>query len=295
MRYLLLVCWCLAGACSVAAQTRAAPGSPDTLRLQASNSGPWARYFAYCFVPIGQPATGPHAVALAQAGRFQLLPEGRVFQAGYTRDRLWLRAVVVNTLPQRTRFVWSLYAFVDSAVLFVQPGGLGAPRRTVGTSGRTAGPDRPLASRALCLPFWLEAGQTTVAYLRVDNFTGATYLPTDLTTTEDFLAYEANFFATKRWAWLLGLYVSSALFNLILYALLRDPIHLWYGAYVAFSSWFLLMEDGLDAVLLPAGLSQLGWQLGQYSLLLLALGCGLRILALFVHLRQGWPRLHRLS
>jgi signal transduction histidine kinase len=48
-------------------------------------------------------------------------------------------------------------------------------------------------------------------------------------------------------------------------------------------------------VLLPQAVYTAGWQLGQFGLLLLAQACGLRILALFVRLRQGWPQLHRLS
>lgn len=267
----------------------------DTLFLRADNPGPWAHYFAYCLDPSAEPGTGERAVALWAAGRFGPVPPGRVLQVGFTQDRLWLRATVVNTLPQRTRFVWSLYSFVDSATLFVQPGGRGRAGFEAGTSGRVVAARRGFPARASCLPFWLDARAQAVVYLCVENHTGALYVPTDLSTTEDFLSYETRFFAYKNWAWLLGLYVGSALFNLILYAFLRDRIHLWYGAYVFFITWFLLMEDGADALLLPQGAYALGWQLGQFSLLLLALGCGLRILAQFVRLRQGWPRLYRLS
>lgn len=186
---------------------------------------------------------------------------------------------------------------MDSAALFVQPGGRGAARFVAGTSGRVVAVARGFPARASCLPFWLEAHAQAVVYLAVENHTGATYLPTDLTTAEDFLAYEQAFFFTKRWTWLLGLYLGSALLNLVLFAFLRDRLHLWYGAYILFATWFLVMEDGLDAWLLPQPLYTLGWRLGQYSLLLLALACQLRVLSRFMRLRQGWPRprLHRLS
>ena len=271
---------------------------PDTLRLLAMNGGPFYPYLAYCFDPVSQPGNGLRAARLWQLGRFRPVPAGRVFQGGFTQDRLWLRAVVVNTLPQRTRFVWSVYEGVDSLALFgAWPAGghLPAPRLLATTSCRLVAERRAFPSRALSLPFWLEARERAVLYLRVDDHTGALYLPTDITTTEDFLQYESTFFAIKNWAWLLGLFVGSALFNLILYVFLRDRIYLWYGAYVLCSTWFLLMEDGLDAVLLPPAVHGLGWALGQYTLLLLALGCELRVLALFVRLRQGWPRLYRLS
>ncbi|MGI4870033.1 MAG: sensor histidine kinase [Janthinobacterium lividum] len=268
---------------------------PDTLRLQASNEGPWSRYLAYCFDQREEPASGQQAVALAGAGRFRPMPPGRVFQAGFAQGRLWLRTTVVNQLPQRTRFVWSLYAFVDSATLWVQPVGAGPPRFVAGTSGRVVAARRGFPARASCLPFWLAAHERAVLYLAVENHTGATYLPTDITTTEDFLAYEEAFVFTHNWGWLLGLYLGSALLNLLFFAFLRDKIHLWYGAYIFFSAWFLLMEDGLDAWLLPQAAYTLGWRVGQFSLLLLALACQLRVLARFVRLRPGWPALYRLS
>jgi signal transduction histidine kinase len=267
----------------------------DTLRLEAVNAGPWNPYLTYCLDPCAQPTTGPRAASLWAAGRFRPVPPGRVLQLGFTQDRLWLRAVVVNTLPQRTRFVWSVYEFVDSATLFVQPRGRGLPRRVVGTSGRVVADRRAFPARAACLPFWLEAHARAVLYLSIENHSGSLYIPTDITTTEDFLAYEQGFIVVKNWTWLLGLYFSSALFNLLLFGFLRDRIHLWYCAYVLFITWFLMMEDGLDSLVLPQAMYSLGWQVGQYSLLLLALGCGVRIMTIFLRLRQGWPRLYRFS
>ena len=295
MRSFVLLGWLWLGLLPLAAGARPPALAPDTLRLRARNDGPWLPYFTHCFDASARPLGGRRAVALWAAGRFRPLPPGRVFQAGFTRHRLWLRATVVNTLPQRTRFVWSLYSFVDSAALFVQPGGRGAARFVAGTSGRAVAGARGFPARASCLPFWLEAHARAVVYLAVENHTGATYLPTDLTTAEDFLAYEQAFFFTKNWTWLLGFYLGSALLSLLLFAFLRDRLYLWYGAYIALSTWFLLMEDGLDAWLLPPPAYRLGWHLGQYSVLLLALACQLRVLSRFVRLRQGWPRLHRLG
>jgi signal transduction histidine kinase len=294
VRYFLL--FALLGLLLAVTPTDAHAAVPaDTLFLHDVNPGPWARYFSYCLDPHNQSGSGARAAELWAAGRFRLVPPGRVLQAGFTQDRLWLRATVVNTLPQRTRFVWSVYEFVDSAALFVQPDGRGQPRYEAGANGRLIAQKRIFPARATCLPFWLDAHARAVVYLRLENHTGALYVPTDLTTTEDFLLFEETYITDEHWAWLLGLYLGSVLFNLILYAFLRDRIYVWYGAYVFFTTWFLLMEDGLDALLLPQAIYGLGWQTGQYSMLLLALGCGLRIMALFVRLRQSSRPLNRLS
>jgi len=267
---------------------------PDTLQLRDTAAVLRAPILHYYLDSSNRPGTGAGVAALWTGTRFR--PFGtRVFQAGFTQDRLWLRAVVVNTLNRRARFVWSLYSFVDSATLFVQPRGLGVPRYVAGVNCRLVASLRPFAARSHCLPFWLEPHEYAVLYLAVDNHTGTYYLPTRFASAEGFMMHEYKLLFTSNWTWLLGLYLSSVLLNLLLYLLLRDSIHLWYAAYVLFGAWFLLMEDGLDAGLLPQGAYALGWQLGQYGILLLTMVCGLRIMALFLRLRQGWPRLRWLS
>ncbi len=292
MRYLLLLSWLFLGGSRAVA--RAAP-PPDTLRLSYAEYEPTARFFSYCFDDLARPATTRRAAQLWAAGRFRPLLRQDLLQAGYQPGRLWLRVAAVNTLPQRTHFVWNIYSFVDSATLYVQPGGRGPLRRVGGGSSWTVAARRPFPARPLCLPFWLGAGERAVYYLRVEKGCANWLLFTDITTTEGLLRYEQGYLSYTSWNWLLGLYLGSALFNFILYGFLRDRILLWYGAYVVGMTWFLLMEENLDAVLLPPAVYAAGWQLGQFGVLLLAQACGLRIMALFVRLRQGWPRLHRLT
>ena len=288
---LLLLLWVV----SAAGTAAPAPAPPDTLHLNYTDSGRFRHYFAYCFDPDTKAGTGARADSLWQAGAFQTLMGSDTVQGSYRQNRLWLRVVVVNTLPQRTHFVWNLYQFVDEATLFVQPDGRGPLQAAGRASAWVVAARRPFPARAVCLPFWLETHARAVLYLRVENNTGGWYLPTDLGTTEGFLRFENTYLIYTHWIWLLGLYLGSGLLNLLLFAFLRDRIHLWYGAYVLFSTWFLLMEDSLDSLLLPQATYRLGWQLGKFGMLLLALACGLRIMALFVRLRQTWPRLHRLS
>lgn len=295
MRYVLLGWLVLLSWLGPPAATAEGPPAPDTLRLTYAEYDPAARFFSYCFDAAAQPATAERAASLWAAGRFQRLPHQDLLQAGYQPGRLWLRVAAVNTIPQRTHFVWNIYSFVDSATLYVQPGGRGPLRRVGSVSSWVVGARRPFPARVACVPFWLESGGRAVYYLRIENQAANWLLFTDITTTEGFLRYEQNYLGFTSWVWLLGLYVGSALFNLMLYAFLRDRIQLWYGAYVVGMTWFLLMEDSLDAQLLPQAVYTVGWQLGYFGVLLLAQACGLRILALFVRLRQGWPRLHQLT
>ena len=268
---------------------------PDTLRLRDTAAVLRTPALQYYLDSSPHPGTGTGVAALWAGGLFRPVGPVRVFQAGFTQDRLWLRAVVENSLNRRARFVWSLYSFVDSATLFMQPGGQGFPRYVAGTNCRLVATQRSVAVRPHCLPFWLGPHERAVLYLAVDNHTGSYYLPMRFASAEGFMKHEYGLLFTSNWTWLLGLFLSSVLLNLLLYFMLRDPIHIWYAAYVLFGTWFLMMEDGLDGGFLSQGAYGLGWQLSQYGILLLAMASGLRIMALFLRLRQGWPRLWQLS
>ena len=275
----------------------ASPPPADTVQLTGHNADELLRAYTYALDPFaGRAAADPaRAEALWRAGRFRPGPANdRPLNLGFRHQRLWLRVVVRNALPDRTRFVWSFYCFLDSAVLYrAAPKSSGRTVRLAGASARAVAAERAFPARSLSLPFVLGPGETAVLYARLDDYAGALYVPTDVTTAEDFLAWEGTYLTEWHWVWLLGFYACSAVLNLMLFGFLRDRIHLWYALYVALSTLFLLMEDGLAALVLPAGLHRAAWAVGQYNVLLLAAAVGLRILQLFIGHRAEWPRLYR--
>ncbi len=277
---------------ALAAHAAGAP--PDTVLLRRQTADPLLRGYTYALEPFGAgPADPARADALWRAGRFRPGPTNdRPLNLGFRHQRLWLRVVVRNTLPDRTRFVWSFYCFLDSAVLY-RADAADRLRRLAGASARAVARDRVFPARSLSLPLTLAPNETAVLYARLDDFAGALYVPTDLTTAEDFLAWEATYLTEWHWVWLLGFYAFSAVFNVLLFGFLRDRIHLWYALYVGLSMLFLLMEDGLAALVLPAWAHRAAWAVGQYNVLLLAAAVGLRILQLFVGHRAEWPRLYK--
>ncbi|UOQ65593.1 sensor histidine kinase [Hymenobacter volaticus] len=265
----------------------------DTLYLKESNGKHLSETYRYYTEPFRAPANAQHADSLWQAGKFQAGPWHRTLNLGIVHRRLWLRLVVKNTLAESRRFLWSVYNYTDSATLYCRRQGETEFHRIAAASSRVPAAERVFPARGLCLPFELAGGEGAELYLRIDHHAGALYLPTDVTTTEDFLAWEVNYVFHKHWIWLVGFYLSSALFNLVLFAFLRDRIHIWYILYVVCTTIFLLMEDGLDALLLPTGPYQLLWDIGQFNFMLLAVACGVRIMQLFLRLRAGWPRLYQ--
>ncbi|TGE21984.1 hypothetical protein E5K00_17165 [Hymenobacter aquaticus] len=264
----------------------------DTLYLNDENHRHLSEVYRYYTEPFAVPASPERADSMWRAGAFQPGPWHKALSLGFLHQRVWLRIAVANTAPQRARYLWSIYNFTDSARLYFRAQGQPQFRQVAASSWQPASA-RPYPARSLSFPFVLEAGQRAVLYLRVDHYAGALYLPTYIETTEQFLAWEVHAPFDRHWVWLLGFYTSSALFNLVLFAFLRDRIHIWYVLYVLCVTLFLLMEDGFDAWVLPTFLYQVVWSVGQFNLLLLAAACGVRIMQSFLRLRAGWPRLYR--
>ncbi|WP_167856378.1 sensor histidine kinase [Hymenobacter metallicola] len=266
----------------------------DTLFLEGENHRHVSEVYRYYTEPFSVKPSPEHADSLWRAGAFAPGRWHKALSLGFLHQRVWERIAVANTSPQRSRYVWSIYNFTDSATLYIRTAGEQRFSQVTASSWQPAD-QRPFPARSLSFPFTLEAGQRAVLYLRVDHRAGALYLPTYIETTEQFLASEVQAPFERHWIWLLGFYVSSALFNLVLFAFLRDRIHIWYVLYVLCITLFLLMEDGFDALVLPAVLYQLIWSVGQFNLLLLAAACGVQIMQSYLRLRTGWPRLYRLG
>ncbi|WP_201985664.1 sensor histidine kinase [Hymenobacter rubidus] len=265
----------------------------DTLLLKDPKGPHISEAYLYYTEPITLPPDPERAEAAWRAGRFRPGPWHKPLNLGLLHERVWMRLTVRNTDPERLRFLWSIFNFTDSAALYCRRPGDSTFARLGAASSWVPAAERPFPARSLSFPFTLAAGETAVLLLRIDQHSGALYLPTYIETAEHFLAWEMGFPFERYWVWLLGLYLGSALFNLVLYVFLRDRIHLWYIVYVLCVSLFLMMEDGLDAMLFPAWFYRLEWLVGQFNFMLLAAAAGIRIMQLFLRLRANWPRLHR--
>lgn len=267
----------------------------DTLLLKTPESPHISEAYRYYTEPFSTKPDPEQVEVQWQAGKFRPGPWHKTLNLGILHKRVWMRLAVRNTEPQRLRFLWSIFNFTDSAALYCRRQGETKFTQLAVSSSWVPAAERAFPARALSLPFTLDANESAVLYLRIDLRAGASYLPTSVETIEHFLNWEMNFPFERHWVWMLGFYLSSALFNLVLYAFLRDRIHVWYLVYVGCVTLFLMMEDGLDAMLLPTAPYQLAWSIGQFNFVVLAAAAGIRIMQLFIRLRSGWPRLYRVG
>ncbi|WP_139925732.1 7TM diverse intracellular signaling domain-containing protein [Hymenobacter sp. DG01] len=293
----LLILFLLSGWLLAVPGRAAAPPGPlrDTLLLKDPKGAHISEAYRYYTEPFTEPVNPEQVEAQWRAGKFRAGPWHKPLNLGLRHERVWLRLTVRNTDTLRLRFLWSIFNFTDSAALYCRRQGEATFRQLGAASSWVPAAGRAYPARSLSFPFALAPQETAVLYLRIDLHAGALYLPTYIETAEHFLAWEMNFPFERHWVWLLGFYLGSALFNLVLFTFLRDKIHVWYVAYVACVTVFLMMEDGLDAMLLPTAPYQLLWTIGQFNFLVLAAAAGIRIMQLFVRLRTGWPRLHQLG
>ncbi|MBF9219615.1 sensor histidine kinase [Hymenobacter ruricola] len=260
------------------------PALRDTLLLKDPEGAHLSEAYRYYTEPFGLAPDPERAEAHWRVGHFRPGPWHKTLNLGLLHRRLWIRLPVRNAEARRLRFVWGIFNFADSAALYCRRPGETRFTRLGAASSWAPAAERQFPARSLSFPFELGPGESALLYLRADVHTGGVYLPIYIETVEHFLAWEMGFPFERHWVWLLGFYLSSAVFNLVLFAFLRDRIHLWYVAYVAAVTLFLLMEDGLDALLLPGGPYRLLWSVGQYNFLILAGAAGIRIMQLFLRL-----------
>ena len=291
--FLLLGSWLLGGGATCAAEPPRVVR--DTMLLADADEPHVSEAYRYYTEPFTTTPDPEHAEAQWQAGKFQPGPWHKPLNLGLMHKRVWMRLTVRNTELQRMRFLWSIFNFTDSAALYCRRAGEAKFTRLGAATSWVPAAARAFPARSLSFPFTLNAGETAVLYLRAEVYSGGIYLPTYIETAEHFLEWEMTFPFDRHWVWLLGFYLSSALFNLVLFAFLRDRIHLWYVAYVVCVTVFLMMEDGLDAMLLPTSLYRLAWSVGQFNFVLLAAAVGIRIMQLFLRLHSGRRRLYQVG
>lgn len=190
----------------------------------------------------------PELAARFEGGR----APGNALALGFTRSTFWLRVALRNPSDTPLRRMLEVenprVSFVDAYL----PDGRGGYRAV------HTGSDRPFDTRAypnrnFVFPLLLPPGETQVVYLRVASKSGL-LLPLRLWEEAAFHVAERGDYATQ--AWYFGIATAMMLFNLLLFAVLRDRTYLFYVAFVSLTVLALASKNGLapespwDALLL---------------------------------------------
>lgn len=162
-----------------------------------------------------------------------------VFNRGYTPSAWWLRFAVRNTQTDRHWMLEIAYAPLDSVEVHIQ--------RENGISEHLKMGDklpfsqRPVQHRYFVVPLMLQPGETLWITLRVHS-DGSVQVPLNLWRSADFHSHDISLTALQ------GLYYGGlliiALYNLLIYTVLRERYYLYYVGWVASMFWFMISLNG---------------------------------------------------
>ncbi len=209
-------------------------------------------------------------------------PATAALALGFTRSAYWLRLTLRNpgNAPLQRLLV------VDNPTISRVHAYL--PEAQVGYRGILTGSDTPFATRAypnrnFVFPLTLPARSEQVLYLRVQSTIGL-LVPVQLWRPEAFHAHERADYGVQ--AWYFGIASAMFLFNLMLFAALRDGAYGLYLAFLLCSVGALAGKNGLAAEFLGVG-DPLGGNVAYWGGISLALAC----LLLFMRRMLDTPRL----
>jgi hypothetical protein len=107
---------------------------------------------------------------------------------------------------------------------------------------------RPYSATTLVLPFHLDANESAELYLRAQTEAGSLLVPFAIVGTETLgtsIRTERVFHGA-----LLGLFLALFIYNLLIFALLRDPTYGYYVAYLPFAYLSITSLDGFGPAVL---------------------------------------------
>lgn len=252
-----------------------------------------SEYYTYWLQSFDEKESVVIADSFFKSGAFKHPKLHKSLNLGDARKRLWLRIVVKNDCKANTKFVWTVRHFLDTANLYMATDS--SFKQVATGSFWDISSKRLINARQLCLPFTIQKNQSVVLYLCINQHTGNLFFRLHIRSILSYYQLELKYMMTNNWRRLIGFYIFSCIFILILYSFLKQKLYLWYCIYVILNTIFLLMEDSLDGVVLPQWIYSFIWHTGQYSFLLLSSAVGIKIMQLFIDIDRKQKILYEMG
>ena len=180
--------------------------------------------------------------------------EARTLNLGITASAIWIRFTISTQKPTAASFLPGRKWYLDCDRTFLENGDLYIPIemeksafpgqrwRVIGSSSRDAGGEKQLA----VLPFEFQLPETFTAprtlYLRVQH-SAALWLPLVIFSSDAYLSHSKK---VKFWHGIyFGAIIAMFLFNLFVYAALRERISLFYIFYITSVAIYFLFMNGI--------------------------------------------------
>ncbi|MEP5176547.1 7TMR-DISM family protein, partial [Marinobacter alexandrii] len=176
-------------------------------------------------------------VLAREPDRWQSIGAGRGLNLGFSDSTYWIQVVVA---PESENQVLEIsYPLLDEVDLFWVLNG--RVIRSYETGDARPFSNRPVDHRNFVFPVPSNTEPIT-AYVRVKT-QGAVQVPVEVETAAEFLAGEQLSYGWQTM--FLGIIVALALYNLFLFAIIRQPTYLWYVLTVVLSGLVHLHFKGI--------------------------------------------------
>lgn len=159
---------------------------------------------------------------------------------GFSKDIFWLRLRIINQSSASDKWILeSSYPIIDSLTFFIQDAN--SQWQTIHTGDMIPFSLRNFADRRLVLPLDIPVGQERLLFIKVKT-ASSILLPLRLKHQDTF--YETNSIAELAYGIYYGIIMVMLLYNLFIFASLRDVNYLYYGISIGGGLLFFTTTNG---------------------------------------------------
>ncbi len=222
-------------------------------------------------------------------GRLTKLTPGKVFSKGYTASYYWIAFDLKNTLNETVHLMFKEQSSsVNQLQLYkVDSTGKITPMGLTGDHFKFK--QRPYHNRSFIYPILLAPNEKASFFLWADKRGQNIYMP--MSIGKDVTIIQAEIPRHTLFGFYTGIFVFAIVFNLLLFASLRDKIHLYYAVYILCTLIFILEEEGLAFQWFYPNVPPLQ---DYMRLIMASLSCGLlvQVMQLFVDQNKSNSRMY---
>ncbi|GGD06755.1 diguanylate cyclase [Halopseudomonas salina] len=202
---------------------------------------------------------------MEQPSLFQPASQREGLNFSYTRDRLWLKATVTSTADRRTDWILEMrYPSLDRVTLY----NVGADGTVIQHQGDTLPyQQRDMKHRNPIFKLYLEPGESRTLFVAAHS-EGSLTLDAQLWQAEHF--YENSQASYAILATYFGMLLALAIYNLLLFAVLRERSFVLYVCFVVAFGAGVAAINGLGAQFIWPNLGEHGNRILPFSLSLSA-------------------------
>lgn len=220
-------------------------------------------------------------------GEFEDMQPSRMVNLGFTRCKNYFSLTVKNDQASAQNYYWSFY---NDGVLFTLYELKNNKLIEIGeTSVAQKIEERPTPIRCLSFKVEMQAFETKTLILKTElQGHSNLYFPTDFTTVEDILIYEANnSFLLGRY---FGYFIFTALFNLFLFILIRRKLYGFMFGYILSMIAFNAIEYMYDVHLVPDFIHSFWTRFPKMFFVLLASYFHTKVFQYFTAHKEHFPK-----